>query len=530
MRRFLKLFARPAGRRRPALPRPHVVPLEDRLLLSTYWVSTTGSDSNPGTSTQPFATIQHGLDTASQPGDTVEVYGGVYNEKVAFHYSGSATGGYITLTNVQGQNPVIDGTGLGSSDVGYGNDMVQMHNISYVKLIGFEIRNDQGLSDQNDGSGVRIQGHGSNVQILNNVIHDITGTGGAMGITVYGTNLTQALSNVIIDSNQVYNCDPGNSEALTLNGNVNNFQVTYNTVHDVNNIGIDMIGGECDIFGLTHQQTGLPVTRNGTCSHNTVSNANSGDPVNNPAGGIYVDGGKNITLADNVSHNNDLGIEVAAENAGYTATGCVVENCIIYHNLNAGLAFGGYQQSVGRTRHCSFINNTLYQNDTDNIGNGQLWIQWGSYNTVTNNILVASANDMLIASWDPGSNHNNLLDHNLFFAPGGAGAAGFSWNGTSYTGFNAYRNGTGEDAHSLFGDPLFVNAGAADFHLTSSSPAIRAGSSVSGQYSTQDFDGVTRTLPPDIGAYQYVPQGRVRRRDFGRPRFAAWRGDWGFSS
>jgi len=51
----------------------------------------------------------------------------------------------------------------------------------------------------------------------------------------------------VIDGNEVYDCDPAPSEALTLNGNVDGFQVTNNVVHDVNTIGIDAIGGERDI-------------------------------------------------------------------------------------------------------------------------------------------------------------------------------------------------------------------------------------------------------------------------------------------
>ena len=55
------------------------------------------------------------------------------------------------------------------------------------------------------------------------------------------------ISDLVIDGNEIYDCEPATSEALTLNGNVDGFAVTNNVVRDVNNIGIDFIGGETDI-------------------------------------------------------------------------------------------------------------------------------------------------------------------------------------------------------------------------------------------------------------------------------------------
>ena len=38
-----------------------VEPLEQRVVLSTYWVSPSGNDSNSGSATSPFATPQHAM-------------------------------------------------------------------------------------------------------------------------------------------------------------------------------------------------------------------------------------------------------------------------------------------------------------------------------------------------------------------------------------------------------------------------------------------------------------------------------------
>ena len=488
------------GRRRRCRAGLSIEVLEGRMLLSNYYVSTTGSNSNNGSINHPFRTIQYALNVAWQPCDTIFVRGGTYKEKLTFPHSGSAKGGFITLEAYQGEHPVLSGKGVASSDVGYGNDMVQMINVSYVRLMGFTIVHDRG-SSSHDASGVHVEGSGSSIVIMNNIIHDILGFN-AMGISVYGSSLTTPISNVVISGNQVYHCQPAQSESLTLDGNVTNFQITNNLVHDNNNIGIDMIGGESSIFGLSGSQPNLPVTRNGVVSGNIVYHihANYGGGF---AAGIYVDGGQNITIEDNISHHNDLGIEVGAENHGYTASRITVENNVLYDDRQGGLVVGGYAADVGEVQNCRFSNNTVYKCDQANTGDGQLWIQYASNNLVANNIFVASANDVLIGSFDPGSNVNNTLDNNLDFAPHGADNAQFNWNGKSYGSYSAYQKATGEDAHSPFGNPLFARARAANFHLTSGSPAIRAGSSLSGWFAPLDFNGKPRSLPPDIGAYEF---------------------------
>src|ERR1700747_2945558 len=69
---------------------------------SSFYVSTAGRDSNPGTQTAPWRTVQHAADTA-RAGSTVNVRGGVYEELVSIKASGNATDGYITLRSYPGE-------------------------------------------------------------------------------------------------------------------------------------------------------------------------------------------------------------------------------------------------------------------------------------------------------------------------------------------------------------------------------------------------------------------------------------------
>ena len=69
---------------------------------SSFYVATTGVDSNPGTQAAPWRTIQHAADTA-RAGSTVNVRGGSYEELVSINASGNASDGFITLRSYPGE-------------------------------------------------------------------------------------------------------------------------------------------------------------------------------------------------------------------------------------------------------------------------------------------------------------------------------------------------------------------------------------------------------------------------------------------
>ncbi|MFC4600797.1 right-handed parallel beta-helix repeat-containing protein [Cohnella hongkongensis] len=75
---------------------------------ATYYVAVTGSDSNPGTSAEPFRTIQQAADVM-QPGDTAVIRAGTYRETVTPASSG-AEGAPITFRAEAGATVVVSGT------------------------------------------------------------------------------------------------------------------------------------------------------------------------------------------------------------------------------------------------------------------------------------------------------------------------------------------------------------------------------------------------------------------------------------
>jgi parallel beta-helix repeat protein len=447
-----------------------------------------------------FSTVQAALD-AALPGDVVEVAAGTWFEKVEFPSSGTP-GQPITLRAAAGVRPILDGSGVS------GDNMVLIDSKSHLRLVGFEIRNNLAV---NDGSGVRILGSGQDLEIRNNIIHDIRGAD-AMGITVYGTAGTP-IEDLVIDGNEIYDCDPAQSEALTLNGNIRAFAITNNLVRDVNNIGIDMIGGETDI-----QPDDSLVVREGVVRGNTVLRANA-NYEGGYAGGIYVDGGRDIVIENNRVFGSDLGIEIGAENSGLSTENIIVRNNIFHGNERAGMVFGGFEAAVGRTRNCIFRGNTLYGNNTlgktgQGIyfvggGIGEIWMQFAEDNVIEGNLVYAGVENVFIGSFDPGSSVNNAFDYNLYFSSDLANGE-FSLNDTFFTGFSEWQGQTGNGSNSIATDPLLEDPGMADFHLTDSSPAINAGRPAYVPAAGEtDLDGGARRIGPavDLGVDEVGDDG-----------------------
>ncbi|MCE5187068.1 MAG: right-handed parallel beta-helix repeat-containing protein [Planctomycetaceae bacterium] len=75
---------------------------------ATYYVSTQGSDSGPGTQSQPWRNIDYAAGRV-QPGDTVIVRGGIYYEMVTSRVNGTSSA-RITFKAYPGETPILDGT------------------------------------------------------------------------------------------------------------------------------------------------------------------------------------------------------------------------------------------------------------------------------------------------------------------------------------------------------------------------------------------------------------------------------------
>ncbi len=479
---------------------------------SSFYVATTGNNSNPGTQAAPWRTIQHAADTA-RAGSTVNVRGGIYEELVSINASGNATDGFITFRSYPGETAILEAehfTPSGRSGV------LTINNKSYVRIEGFEIRNFRTAEHRLAPLGIDVIGAGSHIELLKNNVHHIEQTfegrdapgqgGNGFGIAVYGTDAKTPITDLIIDGNEVHHLKTGSSESLVVNGNVTNFRITHNVVHDNNNIGIDVIG-----FERTAPDPAVDQARDGVVSGNLVYNITSrGNPAyrnDESSDGIYVDGGTRILIEQNVIHDVDFGIELASEHKDRATSYVIARNNLVYHGHTAGVSIGGYAPERGRTDHCTVINNTLYDNDTSATGSGEFQLQWNmADNIFANNIVYAGSRCLmtLIKSEVKSDQPPVNIDHNFYYCAYGSKASTWKEIDATVTGFEKYAQSSGNDRHSHFLDPHFVDAATKDFHLRSDSPAIAAGTTDGMPVGELDLEGSPRVKSGniDIGCYQ----------------------------
>ena len=479
---------------------------------SSFYVSTTGDDSNPGTLTAPCRTVQHAADMV-RAGGTVNVRGGIYEELLSINASGNSSDGFITFRSYPGETAILDATRFTPKDR---SGIVTIHSQSYVRVEGFEIRNFRTAEHRLAPLGIDVRGSGSHIELLKNNVHHIEQTfpgrdhpgsgGNGFGIAVYGTDAKAPITDLIIDGNEVHHLKTGSSESLVVNGNVTNFRITHNVVHDNNNIGIDVIG-----FERTAPDPAVDQARDGVVSGNLVYNITSrGNPAYGDvqdSDGIYVDGGTRILIEQNVIHDVDFGIELASEHKDRATSYITARNNLIYHCHTAGVSIGGYAPERGHTDHSTVVNNTLYENDTSATGSGEFQMQWNMTDDVFENNIVYAGPRCLVSLNRSRVDKNKpslIIEHNLYYCASGSQASTWVEVSATVKGFDKHVEATGNDRHSHFSDPLFVDAAKNNFHLRSDSPALAAGTTDRVTMGEQDIEGSSRVKSGkiDIGCYQ----------------------------
>jgi len=363
-------------------------------LAVTYFVSPSGSDSNPGTQPKPFQTIQRAADVVN-PGDRVVVNDGIYRGRgsdtapiISINRGGNA-GNYVTFESASKWGAKLDGQNRVAVALFFGRG------ISYVRVKNFEM---YGMATGAPGGAVAIdlENAGGFIDIVGNNFHDI---GKICTDTAYGQD-------------------------AIFGATTHDIVIEQNFIHDIGRFA----PGENECKPLTSY-------------------------YQNHDHGIYIASGSNYTIQNNIFFNNPRGwsIQLYAH---------ALNNITIVNNTFA--APNPYREGqilVGATILNSIISNNIFYEPR--VAGIDFDFVTGPHSlTVSNNL---STNELYVYNKIPiGVTHVN--------------------NRTNYA-----------------AAAIFVNPGV-DFHLKSDSPALRTGTHINAPAS--DYDGITRSNHPCIGAYE----------------------------
>ena len=480
-------------------------------LATNRYVAKTGNDSNSGTISAPFKTIQKGLDVA-MAGDTVFVKTGTYQEYVTFGTSGTVGhpivlkkyGSDIVTIGAQNSNIyciyaidksniVIDGINVANS-ANYNINIPGCTNITIKNLTSTLPIDPQSTieniiltgSDANWGNNIRLE--------------NVTTTGGdfgilmignIMGVNVVGGDFSYAsLDGISISSNYAGSTFP----QIT----VDRVQAHHNSRQGINTqncSGITIKNNHCS-YNIA---SGIQIEAN---SNNTVVednlceyNCRGGGLANSDyETGIWIFNSKNSIIRRNTLRGNQTGLRISS-----------VVNFEAYYNI---IVDNNYQPSTFPTTtntsgadfrgsSGTFYNNTLVGNSASNsfLGSLKVYVDAVSDIVIKNNIIAndGCSKDM---DFDQPAGSTIISNNNLIYNANRpvnvqVGDNNYSWS--------AYKTVTGQDANSVTANPLFIST--TDFRLQATSPAIDAGVNIG---LTTDYLKNATIGIPDIGAYEYA--------------------------
>lgn len=484
-------------------------------LTHAWFVGTGGSDMGTGALNTPFASIGYALKKAL-PGDTVFVRAGTYYEMIDFPVSGNA-GQPVVLMAYRGERPIINGANF--TPTGW-TALVSFNGVRYAVLDGFDICNYISYTGSADVEGISVKGNAHDITIKNCHIYNIKNnaplSAGRSGHAILAIgNGTAAINDLVITDCVIHDTYTGTSENITLAGNIDGFQISRDTLYDIENIGIIVAGGD-NLNPAGNVATNY--ARNGVVCNNVLYNVSMSNSVttwgtgNYGAIAIYVCGGAGTIVEANKVYNCDRGIGLVSESNIYATRDCIVRNNFVSRCWRTGIYIGDYLNFTGvGTKHCSVLNNTLFQNDRA-LGafgewEGELRLtEHCDSNMFVNNLVYASDTDLFVHKYTK-TGSANMIDHNLYFT---TGKPAWNWqtvNGISFNTLADWQIASGQDGKSIYGtDPLLVNiTSQPDLHIRLGSPVINAGIVLpNGLNGLTDIDGHPRVVnnSVNIGAQQ----------------------------
>jgi PKD repeat protein len=431
------------------------------LTATTYYVSgTAGNDSNPGTQSAPWRTIQKAANTMVA-GDKVIVKGGTYSERISETTSGSS-GNVIAYQVSSGETVTCQGFTISGSYVTVDGFKVDANNNNSTTGRGFYVSGDY-VTVKNcyvtecPWGGIFYDQNASHGYIYNNRCYH----NGQNGVEVWG-------SYHLIENNEVWESVQYHPQGGPSSG--------------ADADGMRFHGGHHTFRGNWIHEPALKSDPYNSSPHidcfQTYDHASAGKPA-----ASYCTFEKNH-CRHYVSGMFTFMIEGSSANPAHHIT---IKNNLFEVGWGININAAG-----GSAGHDFYIYNNTF------IGNASLTSSWptamdirgASYVELKNNVTTnykGNGNHRYIVSCT-----NLSVDYNCAYNTDGTNPSATP----------------GSQSHELWAkDPKFVSPSNGNFHIQSSSPCVNAGASLS--QVTDDFDGNSRPQGSswDTGAFEYIAAG-----------------------
>jgi parallel beta-helix repeat protein len=295
---------------------------------ATYYVATTGSDSNPGTLSQPFSSILKGV-SVLRPGDTTFIRAGTYAESIPWSFnfpSGTSWSSAVTLAAYPGEIVTMRPNG-GSSVIDFGGDPDQYIIIDGIHFDAINL-SETAIAINQGSNHIRFQ----NCEIKNAY---------KSGVYILWGNNNGLPSNY----NEFINCEIHHNGRMAYNGGPNQppgygaghglYITTQNNVFRGNQVHHNGNWG----FHVYFEKYPTQQTANNLIEGNLVyENGNDVTRYGHPCcGGIILSSGSGNMAYNNVVFNHTVeGIDV-----GTTGANVKVYNNTFYNNAVDIRAFSG---------------------------------------------------------------------------------------------------------------------------------------------------------------------------------------------
>ena len=351
-----------------------------------YYVSTSGSDvSGTGSSSSPWATLQHAIDNVSDPStaNIIHVATGTYTEKISINRSFKN----LTISGAGAKATTLQAASTSSTAT---NRVFTIANGQTILLSGMTIR--YGKTPANENGGGVYNGTGA-LTVTNCSFIDNEAASFGGGIYNEGT---VTVSNSTFSGNSASNCGGGYADYDGVKDEITNCTFFNNSSN--NGAGIFL---NCDSSPATSSYF---VTNCSVVSNAPPSSSGEG-------GGIFIMGGtlsiKNTILANNKASgsDNDFYTYQAADvtDNGYNIVEVVSSNS----NEGGGYSFSATGDLTGTSLTLN-ISSTLEDNNTNN-GTQTLKLTSGSAaidagNSSANGTAAVSTQDQR------GANRNDTTD------------------------------------------------------------------------------------------------------------------------